>query len=394
MVSVYRLLCLALVCVSTLSGASLILVTEQEAQQIKQRVQSGSPRFAAAAAIWKTEAQKALKQGPWTVTAHHPPIKISPNDYYSEAPYFWPAPNDPGHYVRHDGQRNPNRFQDDHRDLDEMNRAVLSLGLAAYIFDDDRYAKHAAETIAVWFENPQTRMNPNLEHGQAIPGQNDGRGTGIIDTVGLIHCVQGMALLQLSGKWESSHAQAAVNWFSEYLRWLNTSARGKQESESGNNHETWWTAQAAAYASFTRDEEAQEKLWAKYRRELLKQLSPDGSCPRELPRTNSLSYSCYNMDAFATLCQIASSHGVDLWHYDPKPGTPLSKGFLFLMPYLANPSEWHQQQISAFNANGLVFPGLAGATLPSRELLAEYDKLQLPHDSWSHWIWAIVALHH
>jgi hypothetical protein len=384
---------LSLLCTVSLKAVSLIMVTQQDAKQIKQRVQSGAPQFKTAASIWKAEAEKALKQGPWTVTAHHPPIKISPHDYYSEAPYYWPAPDEPTRFIRRDGQRNPKRFQDDHRDLDDVNRAVLSLGLAAYMFDDARYAQHAADIIAVWFENPETRMNPNLQHAQAIPGQKDGRGTGIIDTVGLIRCVQGMALLRLSGKWEASHAEAAANWFAEYMKWLTTSARGQQESVSGNNHETWWTAQAAAYASFAGDNQQLGKLWEKYRRDLLKQIQPDGSCPRELARTNSLSYSCYNMDAFATLCQIASTNGVDLWHYDPQSATPLSKAFQFLAPFLANPSDWHHQQISTFNPNGLIFPGLAGVALPSRELLTEYEKFQHPNDSWSQWIWAVSTLH-
>ena len=39
-------------------------------------------------------------------------------------------------------------------------------------------------------------MNPNLEYGQAVRGINTGRGTGIIDTVSLIHAAQGVALLE------------------------------------------------------------------------------------------------------------------------------------------------------------------------------------------------------
>ena len=69
-----------------------------------------------------------------------------------------------------------------------MSTDALTLGVAAWFFDDDPSAKQAARNLRVWFIDPETRMNPNLEHGQAIRGVNEGRGTGLIDTVSLIHC--------------------------------------------------------------------------------------------------------------------------------------------------------------------------------------------------------------
>jgi len=50
--------------------------------------------------------------------------------------------------------------------------------LAYYFSDDNTYAEYAAKLIRVWFLDPATKMNPNLNYAQAIKGTNDGRGAG------------------------------------------------------------------------------------------------------------------------------------------------------------------------------------------------------------------------
>src|SRR5205823_13164708 len=112
--------------------------------------------------------------------------------------------NPKGPYIRRDGERNPARFNANHDDLGKMCNALLTLGMASYWLGDRRYGDHASKLLSTWFVDPKTRMNSNLEHGQAIRGINSGRGTGIIDTVSLIYGVQGMALLEAAGKIDGS----------------------------------------------------------------------------------------------------------------------------------------------------------------------------------------------
>ena len=169
-----------------------ILVTPAQARRVRDNL----PRESANQV--RRNADAALQAGPWSVANHRPDrVKAGPNDYYSEGPYRWPDPKNPnGPYIRKDGERNPNRFMGNRSDLGDMSAAVLALGMGACFLADKRCAEHAAKVLSVWFVDAKTRMNPNLEFGQAVRGINTGRGTGVIDTVSLIHVTQGVSLLE------------------------------------------------------------------------------------------------------------------------------------------------------------------------------------------------------
>jgi hypothetical protein len=325
-------------------------------------------------------ATSALKSGPWSVTSHRPEglnVNAGPHDYYSEGPYWWPDPKNPkGPYIRKDGQRNPERFMGNRSDLGNMCTATLSLGLGAYFLKRPVCANHAAEILSTWFLDPATRMNPNLEYGQAIRGINDGRGTGIIDTVSLIHAVQGIMLLEQAGGFDPAISAGVRRWFTDYTTWLTTSKKGLDEKKSGNNHATWWTAQVAAYATFIGDRAVRQMAWTLYRDYLVPtEIQPDGSCPREEARTQSLSYSSMNLDAFSLICRLAKLDGVDLWHYRSPKGVGVETAFHYLTPFLLEPAGWKKEQITKYDASNHIFPGLAGVGLPSPELLADFRKI-------------------
>ncbi|MCU0229331.1 MAG: alginate lyase family protein, partial [Bryobacterales bacterium] len=144
------------------------------------------------------DAEAALGKGPWSVTTERP--KDTPtekNDFFSEGPYWWPDPAKPGGaYVRRDGEVNPDRFTRNDQDLRELSETVLCLATAAVLLEEPRYAQRAWKLMQVWFVDKDTRMNPNLEFGQAIRGLLWGRGIGLIDTTPLIWLAQGILLLE------------------------------------------------------------------------------------------------------------------------------------------------------------------------------------------------------
>jgi hypothetical protein len=363
---------------------SLILVTEAEAGRMRDAAKGR-------AGVIEKLAGSAMKAGPWSVTFQRPSgvkVDAGPNDYYSEGPYWWPNPKNPGGpYIRKDGEQNPNRFTGNRYDLGNMCETVLALGMGAFLLNQASCVEHAVKILSVWFLDGKTRMNPNLEYGQAVRGINTGRGTGIIDTVSLIHAAQGIALLELAGGLDRGIAAGMRQWYGDYTKWMSTSSKGLDEKKSGNNHATWWTAQVASYAAFTNDAETRRMAWDYYRNYLVPtEIKPDGSCPREEARTKSLGYSSMNLDAFSVICRVAELDGVDLWRFHTDKGIGVEKCFDYLMPYLLRPETWRKEQIADYSPNGYVFPALAGLGLHSAELVSAYRKLPRSGSGWVQFI--------
>ncbi len=368
---------------SAAAGTPCILLSSGQVGRVREAL-GRDAALRTTAGIIRQNADAALAAGPWSVTYHRPDfIKAAPNDYYSEGPYWWPDPKNPkGPYIRKDGERNPDRYLNNRNDLGSMCTAVLALGMGG-LLGDQRYGVHASEILKVWFVDPKTRMNPNLEFGQAVRGINSGRGTGIIDTVSMIHTAQGVMLLEQAGMLDAKLADGVRRWFADYMKWMNTSQKGLDEKRSGNNHATWWTAQVAAYATLVDDSSLKSMAWDHYRGYLVPtEVEADGSCPREEERTQSLSYSAMNLDAFAVVCRIADVNGVSLWGYRTPQGVGIEKSFHYLMPFVAHPEKWVKPQITKFSPNDTIFPGLAGAGLRSEELLSAYRLLPRSKSAW------------
>lgn len=363
---------------------SLILLTEADAAHMRSALKPERTT------LFEKFTRDALTAGPWSITAHRPsglPVQAGDHDYVSEGPYWWPDPKNPAApYIRKDGQRNPDRFLGNRNDLGNLCTAVLSLGIGAYFLKNTACAARAAEVLNVWFLDPKTRMTPHLEHGQLTRGHDDGRGTGLIDTVSFIHLVQGITLVELAGGMDAAVAQGVRDWFGAFTKWMTTSKKGLAEKKSGNNHSVWWTAQVSAYSSFTGDNATLRMTWDHYRTYLVPtEIQPNGSCPREEERTNSLSYSSMNLDAYSVVARIAQVNGTDLWH------AGVEKAFNYLMPYILHPGTWKKQQISKYSPSGIVFPGLAGIGLPSKELLAAYRQLPRADNPWTQFTDLLVS---
>jgi hypothetical protein len=367
---------------------TLLLATEEHARRMRDLAKDR-------AALLDKLAESALRAGPWSVTYHRPAglgVDSGANDYYSEGPYWWPDPKNPkGPYIRKDGERNPERFMGNRSDLGRVCEATLALGMGAFLLGKAACVEHAAKILVVWFLDPKTRMNPNLEYGQAVRGHNTGRGTGIIDTVSLIHVAQGVVLLEAAGGLDASIGSGMRRWFADYLNWMMTSTKGLEEKKSGNNHATWWTAQAAAYATFTGDEAARKMCWEHFRTDLIKQIEPDGSCPREEARTQSLSYSSMNLDAFSVVCHLAALDGVDLWHFRGPKKAGVETAIRYLLPFMLDPSAWKKEQITKYDPKGYMFPGLSGVGLRAADLLEAYRKLPHGESPWMQFMDLLIS---
>ena len=87
-----------------------------------------------------------------------------------------------------------------------MAGAVETLAIAYYFTGEERYAERAALLIRVWFLDPATKMNPHFRYAQAIPGHNDGRGAGLIESRHFIKVVDAAGLLGGSRAWTDKDA--------------------------------------------------------------------------------------------------------------------------------------------------------------------------------------------
>jgi len=231
----------------------------------------------------------------------------------SQAPYFWPDPTKPNGlpYIRRDGERNPELKKiSDHDNLGRLGQDSRCLALAYYLTGNTAYGERAALLLRTWFLDEATRMNPNLEFGQGIPRINTGRGIGLIETRSLMPAMDAVGLLAGSKAWSTQDQAGIEKWLGEFLHWMRTSAKGKDEDAAKNNHGTWYDLQVTDYALFLGDRKlAIDTLNRVKTRRIATQIEPEGRQPLELIRTNAFSYSIVNLDGLMQLAFL----GEQVW---------------------------------------------------------------------------------
>ncbi|HEX7903183.1 MAG TPA: alginate lyase family protein [Chitinophagaceae bacterium] len=292
------------------------------------------------------------------------PVSGNKHDYMSQAPYFWYDSTKPNGlpYMRKDGVRNPEIYKiTDRTYLGKLDETSRVLSLAWYITGKEKYAAKASELLHTWFLNKDTKMNPHLEYGQAIPGVNTGRGIGIIETVALTGIADAASLLSGSKAWTTTDHAALQQWYAQYLNWLLTSKNGKDEHAAKNNHGTWYYAQAIDFALFTGNAGKAKKLTEESKKRLDSQLTKEGKQPLELERTNGLGYSTMNLRGWFTVATLAQKTGIDLWHYKTSKGIQLHAALDWLLPYALGEKKWEYQQISKYNKTD-IYPLLLQAS--------------------------------
>src|SRR5215510_12858147 len=331
------------------------------------------------------DAQKALSAGPFTVTSKGvTPPSGDKHDYMSQAPYFWPDPKRANGlpYIRRDGERNPEIDKiTDHRVMDQMAAAVETLALAYHFKGDEKYAQKATQLLRAFFLDPQTRMNPNLQFGQGIPGINTGRGIGLIETRGLTRVVDAIGLLGDSKSWTSKDQQQLEAWFAEFLRWMQESKFGRDESAAQNNHGTYYDIQVVSFALFLgKTQLAKDILETSKQKRIARQVEPDGKQPLELARTRAWGYSVGNIDGLTTLAVLGDRVGVDLWSFQTHDGRSIRRAIEYLYSFSIGDAKWPHQQITEFNPAAL-FPVLRRAAIKYRDEKFQNLMSRVPHIS-------------
>ncbi len=273
------------------------------------------------------------------------------HDYMSMGRYWWPdsAKPDGLPYIRRDGVVNPEIDKLDRNPLSKFIRNICTLSLAYYLTKDDKYASKAVENLRIWFVNKDTKMNPNMNYGQTVPGRYEGkgRGEGVLDTYSFIEILDGIELLKSSKKYTKSDNEPISAWFSTYLDWLLTSETAQDENNAKNNHGTAYDVQVTRYAIFTGKPDIALKIINAFpEKRLFKQIEPNGAQPLELARTTALGYSVFNLTHFIDMTVMAKTLNIDLFNMGSNDGRSISKAAGFLLPYIDKPqSDFPYQQI-------------------------------------------------
>ena len=302
----------------------------------------------------RTNADEALERGPYSVMDKSVvPPSGDKHDYMSFSRYWWPNPDtsDGLPYIRRDGHMNRKSVALGDRDsIGYMYDDVETLSLAYFFFGDEEYAEHAAVLLRTWFLDPQTRMNPHLRYGQAVPGLSEGKQLRdhrhaplhshlrCRGPPGRMPCV------------DSTDRESLTAWFTEYLHWLRNSPLGIGESQSENNHGTWYDAQTARIALFVGQPRLAEEIVRRSRNERLeKQIAADGRQPEELARTQSMHYSLFNLSAICVLARVGDAVDVNLWNYPSSNDAALRRALDYLLPYMKKDKPWPYKRIAPFS---------------------------------------------
>jgi len=288
-------------------------------------------------------AEADLTLEPITVTASHSELSAGGlHDFFSQADYFWPDPNNPdGPYKGRDGMTNPDNFVAHRHAMIRFSRIVAELTSAWLITGEERYARAVEPHLRAWFIDPETYMAPHLLYSQAVVRRDTGRSIGVIDGIHLMEVAQSVLRLSEAGAIDPEVVAGTKAWFSQFVEWLTTHPYGTAEMRAANNHGTCWAMQTAVYAKLVGNTEVMDLCRQRFKEIFMpNQMAPDGSFPLETTRTKPYGYSLFNMDAFAALCQTLSTEEDDLWTYVSDNGNCMRKGLDFIMPYVVDKDRW------------------------------------------------------
>ena len=321
---------------------------------VKQSIHE--PFYATAYQALQAEADKLLDVQPLSVMMKEKvPASGNKHDYMSQARYYWPDPTKPDGlpYVSRDGESNPELNKLDRNRLGATASRVTTLALAWYFSGEEKYAQKATELIRVWFFDKDTRMNPNLEYAQMIPGHNGGKGRcyGVLDSYSFVEMLDAVKLLEQSKSFTAKDSKQLQAWFGKLLNWILTSPQGQEESRQANNHSTAYDAQVIAIALYTGNlKVAREVINAVPAKRIFTQIEPDGRQPHELRRTLAFGYSQYNLTHLLDIFCMAEKIGIRIDNATSPDGRNFYRAMDFLAQYTGKDvKEWPYQQISEWD---------------------------------------------
>lgn len=363
----------------------LIYANERRLNNVKTAIAKKNNDYTTAYKQLIKEANKALlKKADPVVNKTQMPPSGDKHDYLSLAPYFWPDSTKTNGlpWMRRDGQVNPltRGLNTDQTRLSELFEDLEHLNYAYFFSGETKYATKAKELIEVWFIDPQTKVNPNVNFGQSVPGMSEGRPAGIIEWTGTAHLITAMQLLSQDKLMADNDKKTVDTWIGDYVQWLLTSSFGVKDDKGDQNHANWYDFQVVGILRYLgRDGEAKKRVEAAKINRIAAQIEPDGAQPKELSRTKSISYSDMNLRAMMNVAELGRPLGVDLFTFATPDGRSLKKAFEYLKPFTTGEKKWMYQQITPGDINKAIDERLKplfsiGSTIMGKSLIDDKIK--------------------
>jgi hypothetical protein len=310
------------------------------------RLQRGEREFRDLAMQIRHRAEEALSCKPLSVMSSSATLTgADAHDFICPAPLWWPDPDqeDGLPYVwNREGKINPEYFiVGDQAAFNRVARAVADLALAYVLTEEERFAVHAAQLVRTWLLDPQTRMNPNLNHAWFEKGRNSGTGFGIMSMEKLPAVLDAVGMLQGSPAWTSGDRRGMAQWVGSYMSWLRTGELGKEAGKIWNRFGTQYDVQLAACALFVGDTAlARQVIDASKRERIDRHIRRDGRQPYELEREITFANSAASVRYLFALATMGEQVGIDLWNYVGCEGGSIRKALDLIAPYADSTRTW------------------------------------------------------
>lgn len=333
--------------VLTYSEKNLLLIDENNLVQIKEKIKNKDYFIMPAYEELLIKAEQALKIDRISVVDRKmTPSSNDKHDYMSFGPYWWPNPETKSGYpyIKKDGQVNPEMKDDsDSLRLQNLAKNTEMLALAYYYTSDIKYAEQVAKLVKIWFLDKETKMNPHLKYGQAVPGQLEDKLTslGILESRQILRILDAVTLIENSNCLNKEDMSKLEKWIKEFNNWLYNDEFCYQERYRPNNHGTYYDYQVGGYFIYLKENEEAEKLLkiAQYTR-LASHVGSKGQNFHELERTRPLHYSIFDLEALVGLAIYGDRYNnIDFWNFDINK-TGLKKAIDYVLKYKNTPEMW------------------------------------------------------
>jgi len=334
------------------NNLSLIYYNINLNNQVKKGIKDNDSFFSGKYKTLIEEAEKALEfqVNPVTNKTKIPASK-NKHDYLSYAPYKWADSSKLNGlpWITKDGQINPvsQGYDTDFKRAQKFFKTIETLSWAYYYSDDNKYAEKAIQLIKIWYINEETKVNPNINFGQAVPGTADGRKAGVQEWLQQYHVITALQIFEYANILPEDVKTEMKHWFQQYLNWLLKDKMAIEAGKTGQNHANHYNHQIVGLLIYLgREEEAKQIIEnAKYDR-IAVQILPDGRQPKEMGRTRSVHYASLNLWSLTELSFIGKNLGVDLWNFETEDIRSLQKAISYLKKYINQPEKWPFKEIS------------------------------------------------